>query len=270
MKRKVLLLTLSILMMCTGFVFNGWRDQMASGNQQFKSGEVSKAIQSFNQALVEAPDEPTLHYNLGNSLYQKGDFAGAEDQYAKTLDLTKDQKLREDVEYNLGNLKYRQGESLVDENPLAALDQFESALQHYEQVIRNNPTDQNAKYNYEFVQKKIKQLEKQLTEEENPANNSPEQKNQDQQKDQQEGQQKGSEATLNKQEEAVQSLAPEDVKEDEENDGEKDLTPSETQQINGLSEEAARQLLEQFNEEIDQFMPIQPRSDEPSSSFKDW
>lgn len=266
MKRKVLLLTLSVLMMFTGFVFNGWRNQMASGNQQFKSGEVSKAIQSFNQALVEAPDEPTLHYNLGNSLYQKGDFTGAEDQYSKTLDLTKDQKLHEDIEYNLGNLKYRQGESLIDENPLAALDQFESALQHYKQVIRDNPTDQNAKYNYEFVQKKIKQLKKQLTEEENPANNSPEQKNQDQQKDQQkdqqESQQKGSEETLNKQEEAVQSLAPEDVKED--------LTPSETQQIHGLSEEAARQLLEQFNEEIDQFMPIQPRSDEQSSSFKDW
>lgn len=261
MKRKVLLLTLSVLMLFTGFVFNGWRNQMASGNQQFKSGEVSKAIQSFNQALVEAPDEPSLHYNLGNSLYQKGDFTGAEDQYAKTLDLTKDQKMQEDIEYNLGNLKYRQGESLVDENPLAALDQFESALQHYEQVIRNNPTDQNAKYNYEFVQKKIKELKKQLTEEENPANNSPEQKNQDQQKDQQESQEKGLEETLDEQEEAVQSLA-EDVKED--------LNPSETQQIYGLSEEAARQLLEQINEEIDQFMPIQPRSDEQSSSFKDW
>lgn len=265
MNNKFFYLVLLILIMFTGFTFNGWRNQMADGNHNYQIGEVDQAIQSFNQALVEAPDEPALHYNLANALYRQGDFSRAKEQYSKSLELTTDQELLEEVEYNLGNLEFRQGESLIDENPLAALNQFEIALQQYEKVLRADSTDQDAKYNYEFVQKKISQLKNQLAEEQDQTDNSSEEVDQDERKDlppDQPDSSSGQKDPEQKNTEAVESWASEDA--------EKDTAQPEVEQTLGLSEEAARQLLEQFKDEIDQFIPIQPQAGQQSKSFKDW
>src|SRR5438876_120620 len=72
--------------------------QFDSGAAAYKLKDYSKALESFSQALLspETPLQSKSHYNLGNTLYQRGetqksddkklsDWANALDHYDQTL-----------------------------------------------------------------------------------------------------------------------------------------------------------------------------------------
>jgi Ca-activated chloride channel family protein len=78
-------------------------------------------LESFSQALL-SPDaalQSKSHYNLGNTLYQRGD-----------AEKTDEKKLTD----------------------------WTNAVDHYEQALKIEPQNREAKENYEFVKKKIEEL----------------------------------------------------------------------------------------------------------------
>ena len=97
--------------------------QFDAGAAAYKMKEYNKALQSFSQALL-SPD-PALqsrsHYNLGNTLYQHGD--AQKDETKKLKDWT-------------------------------------NALQHYEETLKIEPENKEAKENYDYVKNKIEELKK--------------------------------------------------------------------------------------------------------------
>src|SRR5205823_6301721 len=95
--------------------------QFDSGAAAYKLKDYNKALESFSQALL-TPDtglQTKGHYNLGNTLYQRGE-----------MQKTDDKKLSD----------------------------WTNALDHYEQTLKLEPQNNEAKENYDYVKKKIEEL----------------------------------------------------------------------------------------------------------------
>lgn len=116
--------------------------------------DYGKAMQAFSQALL-SPDtslQSKSHYNLGNTLYEQGDAQKSDEK------------------------------KLTDWN---------NALQHYEQTLKIDPQNKEAKENSEFVKKKIEELKKKRPQQPTPTPSpSPNQKNNQKQNNQQQQDQK--------------------------------------------------------------------------------
>ena len=117
-------------------------------------------MESFSQALLSRDTglQGSSHYNLGNTLYQRGDAQKADDK------------------------------KLTDWN---------NALQHYDETLKLNPQNKEAKENRDFVQRKIDELKKKQEQQPTPTPSpSPkpnkDEKKQDKQEDQQKNQEKKS------------------------------------------------------------------------------
>ncbi|MEP6686682.1 MAG: VWA domain-containing protein, partial [Verrucomicrobiota bacterium] len=171
--------------------------QFDSGAAAYKMKDYNKALESFSQALLSrnAGLQSNSHYNLGNTLYQRGDAQKADDK------------------------------KLTDWN---------NALQHYDETLKLNPQNKEAKENREFVKKKIDELkskQEQPTPTPTPSPSpspSPKQdkdeKKQDKQQEQQKDQQKQSQDQKDQKKENQESgeqQKPED-KNSEGKDGSKD------------------------------------------------
>ena len=136
-----LLLSIAIALAACGSTVAGSNRQ---GNRLYRQGKYDEALSAYQKAQAEQPDLAELYYNVGNTLHRKEDY---QDAVVETLQgLSKaDPDLRARAYYNLGNSFYRQG-------------QFAEAIAAYQEALKLNPDDQDAKHNLELAQQ---QLEKQ-------------------------------------------------------------------------------------------------------------
>jgi tetratricopeptide (TPR) repeat protein len=73
---------------------------------------VWDAEAAYRQAIALTPDDAEAYYNLGNALYDQGQYAAAEAAYRQAIALTPDDA---EAYYNLGNALYDQGEDAAAE-----------------------------------------------------------------------------------------------------------------------------------------------------------
>ena len=129
-------------------------------------------------------DDPRLHFNAGAAAYRNQQFEEAAKQFNTTL-ASPDLKLQGLAYYNEGNALYHLGERNPD--PKKRTEAWEKALTDYQSTVKLNPQDADAKFNYEFVKRKLEELKQQ--QQQSQQNKSDQQKNQDQQQQQQNQQQ---------------------------------------------------------------------------------
>jgi len=124
-----------------------WPASLSSKNKQanklYKEGKVDEALSRWRDAQIENPESGRLHYNIGNGLYEQKKYEDAFKEYEKSLD-SKDSELQRSSYYNMGNTHYRMGKLI-------------EAIDDYKKCLDINPDDEDAKYNIEFVRKKIKE-----------------------------------------------------------------------------------------------------------------
>jgi Ca-activated chloride channel family protein len=114
--------------------------------------------------------------------YRSNDFAEASQLFENATSST-DRALQQRALYNLGNADFRLGQS----QPKQAQQLWQRALKSYESTLALDPNDPDAKFNHEFVKKKLEELKKQQQQQQQQKQN---QKNQqDQKQNQQDNQQ---------------------------------------------------------------------------------
>lgn len=125
--------------------------QAAQAYSQGRYGTAQKTL----EALVAAhPGDPRLQYDLGCARYQAGDYAGAVKAFEAALaKLPKGSKRAGWIRYNLGNAEYRLGESRNDRRA-----HWQKAVSHYQAALAAAPKDADARYNLEFVARRLKEL----------------------------------------------------------------------------------------------------------------
>ncbi len=148
-------------LLSSGFLFDNSRSLNEKANTEYKNKKYQTALDLYQKAKVNHPDDPMINYNLGTALYKTNDYRQAEADLLKTIEKTTDNALKAQAYYNLGNTQYRTGN-------------FEKAIESYQKALDLNPQDVDSKYNLEFLQKQKSMFDK---------------KNQDRKKDQKQNQQ---------------------------------------------------------------------------------
>lgn len=197
-RAKLLLLALCALVLLVPAPCRAWlnptRDRIAEGNRLFKQGKFDDAIGKYGEALVDNPESPLLNFNMGDANYKAGKYAEAMASYSRVRGIDEDSKRTARTAYNVGNAQYRLGAAAEADKPQDALKAYGTALAAYRRALGADPTDQDAKFNYEFVSKKIDDLKKKLEEQKKQQQEQEQQqqdqrKQSDEQKDQQQQQQ---------------------------------------------------------------------------------
>jgi Ca-activated chloride channel family protein len=170
------------------------RALFTKGLSCFEGGDYAGALSHWQEALIDQPDNPLLYYNIGNAYYRQEDYGNAQEFYRQDTPTGGIDTWRR---YNLGNTLYRLGE----QDQQSMMERFTEALECYRAVIIDDPTDLDAKINYEFIRDKLKQAE-------NEQEGSPEQsegESQDEEEQQEESQGEGQQDASPPQEQSAET-----------------------------------------------------------------
>ena len=163
----------------------------APGLEAYRQQKFSEAYQEFEKTLKEHPRTGAadkIQFDAGAAAYKMKDYGKALNSFSQAL-LSPDAGLQGKSHYNLGNTLYQRGETQKKDDE--KLKDWTNALQHYEQSLKIAPENKEAKENLAYVQKKIEEL-KQKREQQPPPSPSPkpqEDKKNDSQKDDKDQQQ---------------------------------------------------------------------------------
>src|SRR5437870_4252703 len=141
----------------------------APGLEAYRDGKFNDAYQEFQQTLKTHPQTNAadkLQFDSGAAAYKMKDYGKALELFSEAL-LSPDMGLQSKSHYNLGNTLYERGETQQgDEKKLT---DWTNALQHYEQTLKAEPQNKEAKDNYEYVKKKIEELRKKQQQQPSPS-----------------------------------------------------------------------------------------------------
>jgi tetratricopeptide (TPR) repeat protein len=240
---------------------------LRDGNKAYKNQNFDQAKADYNRAL-EADNSAKGNYNLGNALYEGGEYEAAAKKYEEAASLSNDPTISSSAYRNLGDAQYQQ-------------EQYQEAVEAYKQSLRINPDDQETKYN---LSKAIRQLQQQQQQQQQDQQNEDQQQQEDQQnKDQQ--QQSGGEGEPQDQQGDQQSQGDkqqqqeqqgESEQEQEQQDGQsdpqnKDGQPQANKNQPKMSrEEAERQLGIAAEAEKETMKKLQKGSQSGCRDGKDW
>jgi Ca-activated chloride channel family protein len=135
------------------------RDYIRRGNRLMHDSIYDKAQVEYQKAIERDNTNPISHYNLGNALLYQNKAEDAMKEYETAARLEKDKGRLAQIYHNMGVV-------------LQAAKQFDKAVACYRNSLRNDPTNNETRYNYALS---LFQLKK----------NQNNQDNQDQQKDEQ-------------------------------------------------------------------------------------
>src|SRR4029450_8897546 len=175
--------TAALAIFCCQFAF-----ATTPGLRAYRDGKFEDAYSHFQETLKVHPQsraEDKLQFDSGAAAYKLKDYSKALESFSQAL-LSRDTGLQSKSHYNLGNTLYQRGEAeKSDEKQLSA---WTNALDHYEQTLKVEPENKEAKENYEYVKKKIEELKNKKPPEQQPSPSpSPPQKDKQENQNQQSG-----------------------------------------------------------------------------------
>lgn len=165
------------------------RDYIRKGNRAFKDSVYVAAEVNYRKALDANSQSAVAMFNLGNTLLQQGKGQEAMEQYALAAKIEKDKENLGQIYHNIGVLFHSQRD-------------FGRAIEAYKQSLRNNPKDDQTRYNLALAQR-------QQQEQQNQQQNQDQQQDEKQQEQEQQEQQQNQEQKQNQNQEEQQQNQPE-------------------------------------------------------------
>jgi tetratricopeptide (TPR) repeat protein len=126
---------------------------------------------AYRRALSKAPEKPEALYNLGNTHFEEQDFDEAKQRYFQTQKFTENKFSKQQAFHNLGNVFMKQKD-------------YAKAVEAYKNALRNNPEDEETRYNYALAKELLKKEQDQQNQDQQDQQNEDEQENKDQNQDQ--------------------------------------------------------------------------------------
>ncbi len=93
-----------------GLFPEGGSEAMA-GRDYFVAGEFELALEKFQEALIQAPEDPLISLALGETLHHLERFEEAGVEFERALDLAEDPELKAEALYNLGTTRLAGGQT---------------------------------------------------------------------------------------------------------------------------------------------------------------
>ena len=202
------------------------------GIDHYNNNEFEKARQYYESILIDRNDDPAANFGLGSTAFQQQDYAAAMKGFETALGTDND-KLKSSAYYNMANI-------------LAQNQRLEESLAFFRKSLELNPSDMDAKVNYELIKFQLQeQQQQQQNQDQNQDENkkddgqSGDQKKQDQQKDGQQQEQNAQNDSSDEQESVQQSNQNEDQQEDQTQEQQQEIAENEKQESQDKQNAAA-------------------------------
>lgn len=137
---------------------------LLKGNEEFAEKKYAEAEANYRISLSKFKKKAVSSYNLGTSIYKQNQHSEAKYQFAKAIQVAKTKPEKHKAFHNLGNVLMKEKE-------------YQGAVEAYKNALRNNPNDEETRYNYALAKKMLK---------DNPPSEKPKENKKDQDKDKKE------------------------------------------------------------------------------------
>jgi tetratricopeptide (TPR) repeat protein len=239
------------------------------GNEYHLMESYSNAEKKYREALSRSPKNTIAQHNLGNTLFEEAYYGEAFNAYKSATTTAQSKAEKHSALHNMGNVFMNKKE-------------YAKAVETYKEALRNNPNDDQTRYNY-AVAKSLLEQEKQDQNNDKDKDKDQDKKDQDQ-KDKNEQNNKDNKKGDDKKEEPKDEGEDEkdqdkngNEQDDKKNESDKKQNPKEEQDSKGqptkLSPQQIQNLLKAMNNEEKKVQdkvnakkakPVKPKSK------KDW
>ncbi len=134
------------------------RSQLRAGNKEYNQGKYTESEIAYRKALQANAQSTDAAYNLGNSLFMQGKLPEAAEQYQIVAGQEKDKNKLSLSWHNTGNI-FLTGAVAKGEQDQSYNEILQKSIEAYKQSLRNNPKDDETRYNLALAQKLLKDSE---------------------------------------------------------------------------------------------------------------
>lgn len=143
MLQKTYITLLFLLVASSAFAQKTERDYLRSGNKLYNDSLFIKAEVDYRKALEINPKSTDAMFNLGNSLLMQQKAKEAMEQFESASKVEKDRDKLAQIYHNMGVI-------------LQSSKQYPQCIEAYKESLRNNPKDDETRYNLALAQKLLK------------------------------------------------------------------------------------------------------------------
>jgi len=199
------------------------------GIDYYNNNEFEKARQYYESVIIDRNDDPAANFGLGSTAFQQQDYAAAMKGFETALG-TDNSELKSSAYYNMANI-------------LAQNQRLEESLAFFRKSLELNPSDLDAKINYELIKFQLQQQQQQQNQDQNKnqdENNKDDEQTGDQkQQDKQQQEQNAKNDSSDEEESEQQSNQNEDQQEDQSQQQQQDMAENGKQESQDKQNAAA-------------------------------
>lgn len=188
-RRRMVLQGATALVAITLISVSTAQASVSTAESAYKKGDFTAAQKDYAAAAAKHPDKNVLQFNAGDAAYKAGQYDKAAEAFQKALGAQQSSDpaqiaAQQDAYYNLGNTLYRTGQKTEQSKTDETIKTWEQAIKSYDSALQLKKDDADAKFNRDFVQKKLDELKKKQQQQQNQDQKNQQDKNQQNQKDQ--------------------------------------------------------------------------------------
>ena len=137
--------------------------------------DFAAAEAAYRKAIAKDPDNPTAKYNLGNLYYNKEKPSEAGERLNQAGEIADSKETKHKAFHNLGNSFMRQ-------------EKYKEAVEAYKDALRNNPNDEETRYNLALAKKMLEEEQQQQEDQDDGEGGDNQEQEQEENQEQQEDQ----------------------------------------------------------------------------------
>ncbi len=202
---------------------------VASGNQVLADeGNFPKAEGEYRKAISKNPVDPTAKYNLANAYYNSEKYDEATLRYTEATKVTAATKSEKHKAF------HNKGNTFMEQK------KYKEAVEAYKNALRNNPKDDETRYNLALAKKMLEQQQQQNDQNQDDKDQDQDQDQKQDDQDQKEGddkEEKKGDDGENKEDQKDQGDKGEDEKEQGENEKDEEGEPEDDQKDKGKGDQ---------------------------------
>jgi len=118
------------------------KELLRTAEEQLGDNDFASAEASYREAVAKSPENVTAKYNMANMYYTKEKTSQATGKYKQAASVAETKEAKHEVFHNLGNAYMKQKK-------------YQEAVEAYKNALRNNPTDDETRYNLALAKKML-------------------------------------------------------------------------------------------------------------------
>lgn len=174
-------------------------------NKELLEENFIEAEVDYRKAIAKSDENSAAPYNLGNAYYNKETYSEAFGRFKQAGELASDKSDKHSAYHNMGNVFMKRKE-------------YEKAVEAYKEALRNDPTDEETRYNLALAKEMLKKEQEQNDQNQDNKDEQDKQDQKDENEDKKEGDNKEDNKDQNKEDEGDEN----EEKKDENKEGEGD------------------------------------------------